>query len=78
MLWKSAAELFDQRIGRGLLPARLLGVGATGLVRQGEVQGDLFEDGWQARQRFLDQTLDQIRDQFGNRAIRRGPLPSTD
>jgi DNA polymerase-4 len=78
ILWKAAAELFDDRIGRSLLPARLLGVGATGLIRQAEVQGALFDDGWEARQRVLDRTLDQIRDQFGSQAIHRGPLPSSD
>jgi DNA polymerase IV len=74
VLWKAAAGLFDQRIGLGLLPARLLGVGATGLVRHADIQGNLFDDGWEARQRLLDQTLDRIRDQFGSQAIQRGPL----
>jgi DNA polymerase-4 len=73
VLWKAAADLFDARISRGLLPARLLGVGATGLVRHADVQGNLFDDGWEARQRLLDQTLDRIRDQFGSQAIHRGP-----
>src|SRR5205807_1934010 len=72
-LWQAAAELFDRRIRRELLPARLLGVGATGLVREAAVQGDLFDDGWQNKQRALDQTLDQIREQFGDGAIERGP-----
>ena len=38
LLWKAAAELFEKRIARTMLPARLLGVAASGLVRQGDAQ----------------------------------------
>jgi DNA polymerase-4 len=71
-IWKAAAELFERRIARGLLPARLLGVGVSGLVREGDVQRDLFEDATATKQRALDQALDAIRSQFGSETIRRG------
>jgi hypothetical protein len=41
------------------------------LLRGGPVQGDLFDGGWRARQRALDQAVDAIRAQFGRDAIRR-------
>jgi len=71
-IWKAAAELFERRIARGLLPARLLGVGVSSLVREGDVQRDLFEDATATKQRALDQALDAIRSQFGSETIRRG------
>jgi DNA polymerase-4 len=70
-IWQTAADLFARKIPDDWLPLRLLGVGATGLRRDGPVQGNLFEDDWRARQRALDQTVDAIRRQFGDEAIRR-------
>jgi hypothetical protein len=71
-IWRAAAELFERRIARTLLPARLLGVGVSSLVREGDVQRDLFEDATATKQRALDQALDAIRSQFGSETIRRG------
>jgi DNA polymerase-4 len=71
-IWRAAAELFDRRISRSLLPARLLGVGVSGLVREAAVQADLFDSDWRSKQSALDQTLDQIRARYGTDAIRRG------
>src|SRR5207249_4156541 len=71
-LWKAAAELLDRRVPGNLLPLRLLGVGATGLVREGAVQGELFDDGWRAKQSALDKAVDEIRARYGSDAIRRG------
>jgi DNA polymerase-4 len=70
-LWRVAADLFEARVPDEWLPLRLLGVGATGLVHDPAVQGDLFDDDWRAKQRALDQTLDAIRARFGADAIRR-------
>jgi DNA polymerase-4 len=71
-LWQCAVGLFEQRVLDDWLPLRLLGVGATNLVRGVPVQGHLFEEGWRRKQRSLDQTVDAIRRQFGGGSIRRG------
>src|SRR5207237_7346287 len=70
-LWKAAAELFEKRIARTMLPARLLGVGASGLVRESDVQRELFEEKTTEKQRLLDKAVDALRAQFGSEAIRR-------
>jgi DNA polymerase-4 len=75
ILWQAAAKLLEQRLPPGILPVRLLGVGASGLVQDEAVQGNLFDDGWQSRQRSLDQALDRIRNHFGAGTIRRGIEP---
>jgi DNA polymerase-4 len=71
-LWKAAVELFEKRIARSLLPARLLGVGASGLVREGEVQRELFEETATEKKRSLDKAMDALRAQFGSDIISRG------
>jgi DNA polymerase-4 len=71
-IWKVAANLLDQRVPSSFLPLRLIGVGASGLVREAGIQGNLFEDGHRARQKALDRTIDALRAQFGPGAIRRG------
>ena len=71
-LWQAAAELFEKRIARNMLPARLLGVGASGLVREGDMQRQLFEEALTEKQRALDKAMDAIRVQFGTEVIRRG------
>jgi DNA polymerase IV len=71
VIWQTAANLLDTRVPNDWLPLRLLGVGATGLVRDLPVQGHLFEESWRAKQRALDSTVDAIRHQFGRSAIRR-------
>jgi DNA polymerase-4 len=72
VIWQAAVRLFEQRVPRDWLPLRLLGVGASGLVRAGSVQKQLFDEEWRDRQRALDQAVDGIRRQFGSGAIRRG------
>jgi DNA polymerase-4 len=71
VIWQTAANLLKTRVPSDWLPLRLLGVGATGLVRDMPVQGDLFDEGWRIKQRALDGTIDAIRHQFGRSAIRR-------
>jgi DNA polymerase-4 len=71
MIWQAVLGLFQERVSNDWLPVRLLGVGAASLVRDTAVQGQLFDDGWHKKQRALDETMDAIRTQFGNEAIRR-------
>ena len=47
---------------------------ADRLTREAAVQGDLFDAGRRQRQESLDRTIDTIRGQFGDAAIRRGSL----
>ena len=70
-LWHAAKELFERSLAPGLLPARLLGVGASRLTRQ-ETQLKLFEDETERRQKAVDQVMDSIRREFGRDSIRRG------
>jgi DNA polymerase-4 len=72
VLWETALELFEKRVPKSVFPIRLLGVGATGLVRGSAVQANLFEEDWKTRQSALDQALDEIRSRYGSGAIRRG------
>lgn len=73
-LWQAAVRLFERSLTRNLLPLRLLGVGATRLVRGPAVQRCLFDGEVRQRQAALDQTIDAIRGLFGTGAIRRGSL----
>ena len=71
VIWQTAASLFENRVPNEWLPLRLLGVGATRLVRDGAVQHDLFGQAWRAKQKAVEGAMDAIRDQFGRAAIRR-------
>src|SRR5262249_4942479 len=78
VLWQAALAVFDRGLTNDLLPVRLLGVGAHRLTRETDVQGDLFDAGLRERQVSLDQTIDGIRGQFGDAAIRRGSFLKRD
>ncbi len=73
-LWQAAAALFQRRLKPEMLPARLLGVGASRLAQEGGAQGQLFDAELRERQTALDRAVDAIRGQFGAAAIRRGSL----
>jgi DNA polymerase-4 len=70
-IWNAVANLFDRRVPNSILPARLIGVGATKLVRDAPLQQLLFEDGARHKQRAADGVSDTIRQRFGDGAIRR-------
>jgi DNA polymerase-4 len=73
-IWRAARELLERAVTAEVLPLRLLGVGATNLVRDAAVQGDLFDEAERRRRAALDRTVDAIRHQLGPGAIRRGSL----
>ncbi len=67
-----ADRLLTQALAGGR-PVRLIGIGAAGLAEAG--QPDLL-DGAGARDRALDQAMDELRQRFGSGAVRRGPTPA--
>jgi len=75
-----AKELLARLRGERRIAARLIGVGLSGLVRVGSVdQLTLFEvEGAPSleteRDRVLARVLDEIRERFGERALRRGAV----
>jgi DNA polymerase-4 len=81
-LWKAASELFERALPEEMLPLRLLGFGVSKLTRDAAVQGDLFGDGESVsvnkRRGDLDRAIDDIREQFGGAAIKRGSLIDTE
>jgi DNA polymerase-4 len=74
VIWKAAADLFERSLTAGSMPVRLLGIGATRLTREPNLQGNLFEESSHHREAALDETIDTIRAQFGAGSIRRGSL----
>jgi len=73
-LWKALSVLFERSLTSEMLPVRLLGVGGSNLLREGLVQGDLFDGGQREKQSKIDRAMDAIRGQFGKASIRRGSL----
>jgi DNA polymerase-4 len=75
-----AKDLLARLRGERHIAARLIGVGLSGLVRVGSVdQLTLFEvEGAPSleteRDRVLARVLDEIRERFGERALRRGAV----
>jgi DNA polymerase-4 len=74
VVWEAARGLMERSLSAEILPIRLLGVGGSRLVRAGSVQGSLFDGEDRERRAALDQTMDAIRDQFGEGAIQRGSI----
>ncbi len=70
-IWQALSAVFEKRVPSDWLPLRLLGVGASGLVRECYEQGRLFDGQRRVKHRTLDRTMDRIRAQFGSESIRR-------
>jgi DNA polymerase-4 len=73
-IWRATLGLFQHKVLDAWLPLRLLGVGASGLLRDCEVQGHLFDGAWREKQQSLDQAVDAIRSRLGKDAIQRGKV----
>lgn len=71
-LWQGAKAVFDQWQASSARPLRLIGFSASGLVAEDRAQLQLFPDPEEQKQRKLDQTVDKIRDRYGNDALKRG------
>jgi DNA polymerase-4 len=72
LLWQTAETVFGRWQSRSAGPLRLLGFAASGLEDEHAGQQLLFPDEQEEKLRRLDQIVDQIRDRYGKRAVRRG------
>jgi len=70
-IWHTARTLLCKALNENPGPVRLLGVGATGLEKTRNEQGDLFDQD-RGRQRKLDGVADNINQRFGSHAVHRG------
>jgi DNA polymerase-4 len=77
-LWQAAAALYEQWRRQRPAPVRLIGVGVTGLTEAAGRQLGLFDERERQRQSRLDNTLDQIRERYGDNAIKRAANPPED
>jgi DNA polymerase-4 len=68
----AARLLLEEKLGRNGRALRLLGVGASHIVRIEEAPALLFEDDASRKNRTLDDAMDSLQDRFGTGAIHRG------
>ena len=71
-LWEAAERVFRKWQTRSAGPLRLLGFAASGLEPEEAGQQLLFPDPEEEKLKRLDQVVDNIRDRYGKRAVRRG------
>jgi len=69
-IWQAARGQFDRWAAGGFHPVRLIGV-STSSLEAGAGQLELFANPENDKQRRIDQTLDQIRQKFGEGSIGR-------
>ncbi len=72
ILWEEAKNIFLKWHKKSAGSLRLLGFGASNLVKEGSGQMQLFCNEEEEKQRKLDQTIDRIRSKFGDDAVKRG------
>ena len=68
----TARSLLAQRLERRGRPLRLIGVSVSNLVHPEEGPQELFGDPGLAREKKIDQLLDQVQGKFGTGIVRRG------
>lgn len=73
VIFKTARQLAEENEW-GRKPVRLIGVSVSGLQKSGTEQAPLFTELEQKDLHRLHQTLDRIKDRFGEKAIMRGRL----
>jgi DNA polymerase-4 len=71
-LWETAERVFRRWQARSGGPLRLLGFAVSCLADEQAGQQLLFHDPEEERLKRLDKAVDQIRDRYGDRAVRRG------
>jgi hypothetical protein len=72
-LWRAADDLLlRHRLPAGNMPARLVGMGVSGLDDTGQAQGLLFDREDRKKQGRVDAVADKIKERFGTGALRRG------
>jgi DNA polymerase IV len=70
-LWQVADAMLCHRLPPGHLPIRLVGMGVSGFDTTGLIQGLLFDQDERKKQAGVDTAADQIRQRFGQSALRR-------
>lgn len=71
-IWEAAATLLTRSLPDGAHAVRLLGLGVSGIDHSQRTQGLLFDAAAREQQTRIDEVSDQLRDQFGPAALRRG------
>ena len=72
ILLYEAQKLFNQWYKKSASKLRLLGFGASGLVKEGTGQQLLFSDTEDKKQKTIDHVYDKIRDKYGDGGLKRG------
>jgi DNA polymerase-4 len=73
-LYKAACELLRTRVDFRTRGVRLLGIAATRLAGAGDGAPGLFTDEESSRRRSVAQTVDRLRERFGENAVLRGRM----
>ena len=71
-LSEQGEKIFEQWYRKSASKLRLLGFGVSGLSEQGSGQQSLFSDPENEKQKKLDEVYDQIKQKFGDDALKRG------
>lgn len=70
-IWRTADQMFAERLPARRLHIRLLGVGMSGFEHPAMVQLSLFPEAEYERQARLDEVADQIKEKFGQAGLQR-------